>query len=84
MHMLIAAQVAFCFLVLFIGGLFVSTFQRLSNLPTGFSAERLLALETVTKSPEAPEYWDQVAEHLRTVPGVERVSQAAWPLRRPA
>ncbi len=80
MHTLIAAQVAFCFLVLFVGGLFVSTFQRLSNLPTGFSAERLLALETVTKSPQAPVYWDQVAEHLRTVPGVERVSEAAWPL----
>jgi predicted permease len=80
MHGLVAAQVAFCFLVLFVGGLFVSTFQRLSNLPTGFSAERLLALETVTKSPQAPVYWDQVAEHLRTVPGVERVSEAAWPL----
>ena len=25
-------------------------------------------------------YWDQVAEHLRGMPGVERVSQSAWPL----
>jgi predicted permease len=80
MHALIAAQVAFCFLVLFVGGLFVATFDRLSNLPTGFSAERLLALETVTQNPQAPVYWDQVANHLRTLPGIESVSEAAWPL----
>ncbi|HEY1946790.1 MAG TPA: ABC transporter permease [Bryobacteraceae bacterium] len=80
MHGLIAAQVAFCFLVLFVGGLFVVTFERLSDQPTGFSAEGLLALETVTQSPQTPVYWHDVAEHLRTAPGVERVSEAAWPL----
>ena len=37
MHALIAVQVAFCFLVLFVAGLFVATFDRLSNRPTGFS-----------------------------------------------
>ena len=31
MHALIAVQVAFCFLVLFVAGLFVATFDRLSN-----------------------------------------------------
>ena len=31
MHALIAAQVAFCFLVLFVAGLFAATFQRLSH-----------------------------------------------------
>ena len=34
MHALIAVQVAFCFLVHFTAGLFVSTFDRLSNQPT--------------------------------------------------
>lgn len=47
MHAMIAAQVAFCFLVLFVAGLFVATFERLSNRPTGFSSERLLLLDTV-------------------------------------
>lgn len=42
MHALIAVQVAFCFVVLFLAGLFVATFDRLANQPTGFSAERLL------------------------------------------
>ena len=49
MHALIAVQVAFCFLVHFVAGLFVATFDRLSNQPTGFSAERILNLETVTQ-----------------------------------
>ena len=49
MHALIAAQVAFCFLVLFVAGLFVATFDRLSHRPIGFSAERLLTLETVAQ-----------------------------------
>jgi predicted permease len=76
MHALIAVQTAFCFLVLFVAGLFVATFQRLSNRPTGFSPERVLTLETVTVSPQPPVFWDQVADHLRTVPGVETVGLA--------
>ena len=50
MNGLVALQVAFCFLVLFVAGLFVATFDRLSNIPTGFSAERILTLTTVTKT----------------------------------
>ncbi len=80
MHGLIAAQVAFCFLVHFVAGLFVVTFERLSNQPTGFSAERILNLETVTVRPQPPAYWDQVAADLRTVPGVEKVALIGWPL----
>jgi len=76
MHVLISVQSAFCFLVLFVAGLFIATFERLSLQPTGFSAERLLTLETVSERPQPPEYWDQVAEHLRTVPGVEMVAIA--------
>src|SRR4029077_19560298 len=68
MHALIAVQVAFCFLVLFVAGLFGATFARLSSRPTGFSAERILAVDTVTQHAQAPIYWNQVAEHLRTVP----------------
>ena len=80
MHALIAAQVAFCFLVLFVAGLFAATFDRLSHQPTGFSAERLLTLDTVAQRAEAAGLWDQVAEHLRAVPGVEAVALAGWPL----
>jgi putative ABC transport system permease protein len=80
MHALIAVQVAFCFVVHFVAGLFVSSFDRLVNQPTGFSAERILNLEAVTLRPQPPAFWDQVAEHLRTVPGVEKVALIGWPL----
>jgi predicted permease len=80
MHALIAVQVVFCFLVLFVAGLFVTTFQRLSHQPTGFSAERLLVLDTVAKNPEPQEFWEQIAQHLRGVQGVESVAMADSPL----
>ncbi|HXA51987.1 MAG TPA: ABC transporter permease, partial [Candidatus Acidoferrum sp.] len=80
MHALIALQVAFCFLVLFVAGLFAATADRLSHRPTGFSAERLLTLDTVTQRAQPPVYWDQVADHLRAQPGVEAVALAGWPL----
>jgi predicted permease len=77
---LIAMQTAFCVLVLFVAGLFLATFDRLSNQPTGFSAEGLLTLDTVAERAQPPAFWDQVAEHLRTIPGVEAVALAGWPL----
>jgi putative ABC transport system permease protein len=80
MQGMVAAQVAFCFLVLFIAGLFVVTFERLSTQPTGFSAERLLVLETTSRPAQPPIYWDQMADHLRVMPGVERVAQVGWTL----
>jgi putative ABC transport system permease protein len=80
MHALIAAQVAFCFLVLFVAGLFVATFDRLAHQPTGFSADRLLTVETVTARPQPAALWDQVADQLRAVPGVETVAISEWPL----
>ena len=80
MRALIAAQVAFCFVALFGAGLFVATFERLSRQPTGFSSERLLTLDAVARRPQPPVYWDQVAEHLRALPGVEKVALAGWPL----
>ncbi len=80
MHSLIAAQVAFCFLVLFVAGLFAATFERLSHKPIGFSPERLLAVETVASSPQPAAFWDQAVERLRQMPGVESVGLAGWPL----
>ncbi len=80
MHALIAVQVAFCFVVHFVSGLFVTTFDRLTNQPTGYSSERILNLEALTRDPQPPVVWDQVAEHLRSVPGVEKVALIAWPL----
>lgn len=80
MHALIAMQVAFCFQVLFVAGLFVATFERLSRQPPGFSADRLLVLDLTVKHAQPQEYWDQVAEHLRGMRGVEAVALTDEPL----
>ena len=80
MHALIASQVAFCFVVHFGAGVFVSTLHRLSDQPTGFSSDRLLTLQTVAKRPQPTELWYQVADHLRELSGVESVAIAGWPL----
>jgi predicted permease len=77
MHALIAVQTAFCFLVLFVAGLFVATFKRLSDRPVGFSADRVLTLETVARQPQPPVYWDQVTDHLREMPGIQSAALAS-------
>jgi predicted permease len=66
--------------VLFVAGLFVATFERLSHESTGFSAERLLTLDTFAQHSQTPAYWAQVAEHLRELPGVEKVAISSWAL----
>ena len=80
MRALVAAQVAFCFVVQLAAGLFVTTFDRLAHQSTGFTADRLLTVETSVKRPQPPAFWNQVAEHLRQIPGVTSVARAGWPL----
>jgi predicted permease len=76
----IALQVAFCFLVLFLSSLFVTSFERLQNRPLGFSTDRLLLLETVAGRGQLPVVWNQTAEALRAAPGVNSVAISGWPL----
>jgi predicted permease len=76
----VALQVAFCFLVLFLSSLFVASFERLQNRPLGFSTDRLLLLETVAGKGQLPVVWNQTAEALRAVPGVNSVAISGWPL----
>lgn len=80
MHGLIGAQVAFCFLVLFAGSLFVTTFERLSHQPTGFSADRVLAIDVTANRPAPLEYWDQLLRHAGELGGIESVAFAGGPL----
>ena len=77
---LVAAQMAFCVLVLFIAGLFVATFERLSNRPLGFAPEGVFLLETGFSVKQPPAVPMQVADHLQRIPGVRAVSLAGWGL----
>jgi predicted permease len=80
MHTLIAMQVAFCFVVHFAANMFAASFDHLLKQPAGFSSERIVNLETVVQRPQPGVLWEQVAEHLRRVPGVESVALTTWPL----
>jgi putative ABC transport system permease protein len=80
MNALVAAQVAFCFLVHSVAGLFVVSFQRMVSQPTGFSSDRVLILETVAKTPQPHSHWDQVIEKLRSMTGTESVALSRWAL----
>ena len=80
MNALISAQVAFCLLVTFTAGLFRASFERLAHQPVGFSADRVLTLETVAKTEQPGMAWYRLVEHLRTLPGIESASLASWAL----
>jgi len=80
LHALIAVQAAFCFIVLFFAGLFAASFNRLSHRPLGFVPDRLLNVEVQAERAQPRVFWNQAADHLRTVPGVESVAIAGWPL----
>jgi putative ABC transport system permease protein len=79
MHTMIAAQVAFCFLVVYTAGLFVATFNRLSHRSLGYAPDHLLLLESIVPHGASPAAWDQVANTLRGMPGIEKVAMAGWP-----
>lgn len=79
-HALIAIQAGFCFVVLFVAGLFVSTSRGLSELPTGFETEGILALSVEARPPADMEAWNTVAAALAMTPGVEGVALSGWAL----
>lgn len=80
MNALVAVQVAFCVFVSFVAGLFVSTRDRLTSSPLGFSSERLLMLETVAEGGRPDTAWEQVERQVRAQPGVESAALCGWPL----
>ncbi|MCL4852544.1 MAG: ABC transporter permease, partial [Bryobacteraceae bacterium] len=80
MRALIALQAAFCFVVLFVAGLFVATFDHLQKQTNGFSFVRILNIDVVNPANEPSVLWDQVADRLRAMTGVQAVAYADWPI----
>jgi putative ABC transport system permease protein len=80
MRALIAIQAAFCFVVLFVAGLFVATFDRLHGQANGISSDRILNIDIVNPVNEPSVLWDQVADRLRSMAGVQSVAYADWPV----
>jgi predicted permease len=82
MRPFVAVQVAFSLAVLFVGGLLVLSFARLSNVPPGFATSDvlLLSVETVRQADQTEQRAELVRllDRLRTVPGVEAASSAEF------
>ncbi len=80
MYSAIAGQVAFCFVVLFVAGLFMTTFAKLLRQPMGFTPEHVLLLDTTAKTQEPAVKWDQMTAAVRSVPGVQAAAMEDWAL----
>lgn len=80
MRLLVAGQVAFGLVVLFIGCLLVLSFARLSTVNPGFAADHVFLLAVEPMSPLEPRTQRtallQVLDRLREVPGVQVASSA--------
>lgn len=80
MNAVLTAQTAFCVLVLFVAGLFVTSFERLSTRQLGFLPDHVLVIDAAASKEQPVPTWMQVADRLRQAPGVQSVSLAGWPL----
>jgi predicted permease len=81
---LVAAQIAFSVCVLFLAGLLLTSFVRLSQVELGFSADRLLLVSVEATDLKEPEQRTAAAslllDRVRALPGVEAASLSAWPI----
>jgi predicted permease len=75
---LVAAQMALCVFLLLGTGLFVGTFDRLLDKPLGFEPRRVIHMTVESRKTAAPVLWQQLADGLRNLPGVESTALAGW------
>ena len=75
---LVAGQMAFSVALLFVTGLFVASFVRVSNRPLGFSPDHLLVMQTEGRVTHPPAVWAALVGELSQTPGVRSASMAAW------
>jgi predicted permease len=82
MRPFVALQVAFSLVVLFVGGLLVLSFARLSHVNPGFAASDVLLVSVAPVQRMPPQAHRtamlRIVERLRGVPGVQAVSSAEF------
>jgi predicted permease len=83
---LVAAQIAFSLMILFVAGLLLRSFDRLLAVDLGFTAERVMLLSVEGRKPFEPdrarEVNQQLLDSMQTLPGVESASISSWALFR--
>ena len=82
---LVAAQVAFGFVVLFVAGLCLTSFARLAGTDLGFDPGGLVLVDVEAtrarrNGANATATWQQLVGNLERLPGIESVSLSPWSL----
>ena len=85
-HPLLAVQIGFSLMVLFIAALLLRSFDRLLAVDLGFNPDRLVLLSIESRDRLEPsrvhEVNRQLLEHVRSMPGVESAGMSGWALFR--
>jgi putative ABC transport system permease protein len=83
---LVAVQIGFSLMILFVAGLLLRSFDRLLAVDLGFAADRLALLTVETRDrlepAQAREVGRQLVARIQTLPGVESASVSGWALFR--
>ena len=83
---LVAAQIGFSLMVLFVAGLLMRSFDRLLAVDLGFAPERVVLLSVEARDRLEPDQAREVGrlllERARSMPGVESASMSGWALFR--
>ena len=83
---LVAAQIGFSLMILFVAGLLLRSFDRLLSVDLGFTSERVTLLSVEARErlepAQAREVGRRLLESAQSLPGVESASVSGWALFR--
>jgi predicted permease len=83
---LVAAQIGFSLMILFVAALLLRSFDRLLAVDLGFAPERVALLSIEARErfepPQARELGSQLLRRVQELPGVESASLSGWALFR--
>jgi len=81
---LVAGQIAFSFIALFVAGLFLISFANLTSVDVGFDRQGLVVLDIwakdMTEGAAVRALWQQLHDHLNGLAPVESASLSTWAL----
>src|SRR5437016_6110540 len=74
-HVLVVAQIAISFLILFAAGLFVRTLDKLHSIPLGYARQHILlftlnARQAGHRDPEITTFYENLRKRFEAIPGV--------------
>jgi predicted permease len=77
---LLAAQTAFTFVVLLVGGMCLASFSRLLQIDAGFNRDELALVSVEAQALQPLGSWTQLVERLQETPGIQSASLSGWGL----